>query len=69
MNQQNVIHKLTWRLKELPPATGLGEAFWRKMVQLKKIPTRKVEGAILIADEDLREFLRGRQESDEAEAA
>jgi hypothetical protein len=55
--QANVMFKLSWRLKELPAATGLGLAFWRKMVKERKINTQPVEGAIVILDEDLREFL------------
>jgi hypothetical protein len=32
------------------------------MIQLKKLPFRKVEGAVLIADEDLQKFLKGRDQ-------
>lgn len=56
------VPKLSWRLKELPPVTGLSEPFWRKMVRLKKVKFRRVEGAILILDRDLRQFLEGRKE-------
>lgn len=55
--QTTVTQKLSWRLKELPPATGLSVAFWRKMVRLKKIEAQEVEGAIVIMDDVLREFL------------
>jgi len=61
----NVIEKLSWRLKELPAATGLTLGFWRKVVRLKKIKARRVEGAIVILDADLREFLEGKEEGDE----
>jgi hypothetical protein len=56
-----VTQKLCWRLKELPAATGLTLPFWRKVVRLKKVRVRKVEGAIVILDSDLREFLKGRE--------
>lgn len=57
-----VTHKVAWRLKELPAATGLTLAFWRKVVRLKKIKFHKPEGtAIVILDEDLREFLKGKE--------
>jgi hypothetical protein len=44
--------------------TGLSLPFWRKMIRLKKIKFRRVEGAIIILDEDLQEFLKGREERD-----
>ncbi len=56
-----VTQKVSWRLKELPAATGLTMAFWRKVVRLKKIRTRKVGSAIVILDSDLREFLNGKE--------
>jgi hypothetical protein len=64
-----VTQKLSWRLKELPAATGLTLAFWRKCVRLKKVRTRKVEGAVVILDSDLREFLQGKEEGHEAETS
>jgi hypothetical protein len=66
--QVAVTQKLSWRLKELPPATGLSQAFWRKMVRLKKVKARHVEGAIVILDSDLKTFLEGREEGDESES-
>lgn len=49
----------------MPPATGLGMPFWRKVIQLKKIRVRKPNGgAVVILDEDLRAFLAG-EEKDE----
>jgi hypothetical protein len=65
--QVAVIQKLSWRLKELPMATGLSLPFWRKVVRLKKIRVRHVEGAIVILDEDLREFLKGKELGGESE--
>jgi len=62
-----VTQKVSWRLGELPPATGLSLAFWRKMVRLKKIRHRKVEGALIILDEDLREFLAGTSQNNKAQ--
>jgi hypothetical protein len=55
--QNSVIPKLSWRLKELPAATGLSLPFWRKIVRLNKIEVQEVEGAIVIMDDVLREFL------------
>lgn len=66
--QTTVIPKLAWRLKELVAATGLSLPFWRKMTQLNKVKWRKVQGAVLIMDEDLREFLQGRKKGDENES-
>jgi hypothetical protein len=60
--QITVTQTLSWRLKELPPATGLTLAFWRKQVRLKNIPVRKIGGAIVILDTDLKEFLKGKEE-------
>jgi hypothetical protein len=65
--QIGITQKLSWRLKELPAATGLTEPFWRKMVRLKKVKARKVEGALVILDEDLRQFLKGRESGGESE--
>lgn len=59
--------RLTWRPTELPPVTGLGLAFWRKMIRQRKIKFSKVEGAVLIHDADLRRFLEGKKEGDESE--
>ena len=56
-----VTEKLSWRLKELPPATGLTMAFWRKAVLLKRVRTRKVGSAVIILDSDLRAFLEGEE--------
>jgi hypothetical protein len=67
--QIGITQKLAWRLKELPPATGLTEAFWRKVVRLKKIKVRRVEGAIVILDSDLRAFLEGREDQPEPQSA
>jgi len=50
-----VTPKLSWRLKELPAATGLTVAFWRKVIREGKIKAQEVEGAIM--DDVLREFL------------
>jgi len=62
--QESVTQKICWRPNELPAATGLSLPFWRKMIQLKKIKFHKPEGtAIVILDEDLREFLKGREEA------
>lgn len=61
--QVSVTPKLSWRLKELPAATGLTVAFWRKMVRLKKIEVQEVEGAIVIMDDVLREFLTRRKKA------
>ncbi len=58
MVQMTVTPKISWRInKELHAATGLTEAFWRKMVQLRKIRAQEVEGAVVIMDDVLREFL------------
>lgn len=58
------MQKLSWRLAELPAATGLSLPFWRKQVRLKNIQTRKLGSAIVILDADLKEFLKGREEKD-----
>lgn len=67
--QIDVTRKLSWRLKELPAATGLTLAFWRKCVRLKKVRARKVAGAVVILDSDLRAFLEGREERSEPQVA
>lgn len=67
MAQVSVIKKLSWRLKELPPATGLSMAFWRKAVLHRKVRARKVGGAVVILDSDLQEFLKGKEEGGESE--
>ncbi|HEY7184454.1 MAG TPA: hypothetical protein VIC84_23660 [Blastocatellia bacterium] len=61
--QVAVTERLCWRLKELPAATGLTLAFWRKMVRLKRVKVSKPEGssAIVIFHADLLEFLKGRE--------
>jgi hypothetical protein len=64
-----VTQRVSWRLKELPAATGLTLAFWRKCVRLKKVRVRKVAGAVVILDSDLRAFLEGREERSEPQAA
>ena len=53
----------------MPPVTGLSLPFWRKMVLHKKVKARKVQGAVVILDADLQEFLKGKEEGDESEAA
>jgi hypothetical protein len=67
--QLSVTPKLSWRLKELPHATGLSLPFWRKMVRLKKIEVQEVEGAIVIMDDVLREFLTRKKKAPNQEAA
>lgn len=59
---ENVTQKLSWRLNELPAATGLSLAFWRKAVRLGWLPAQKPEGsaAIVILDRDLRAYLESR---------
>ena len=63
-----VTPKLSWRLKELPGATGLSLPFWRKLVQNKKIRVQKIEGAIVIHDHVLRDFLGLKSEGNEPSA-
>jgi hypothetical protein len=67
--QIDITRKLSWRLKELPAATGLTEAFWRKVVRLKKIKARRVEGAIVILDSDLKAFLAGKEEAQKSDSS
>jgi len=60
MNENVMQKRLSWRLAELPPVTGLSLPFWRKMVIERKIRSRKpAGGAIVILDEDLKAFLAG----------
>lgn len=60
MKQQSVtIQRQCWRLFELPPATGLSLAFWRKVVRTGRLRSRKVCGAVIVLDLDLQEFLAG----------
>lgn len=59
MTQEIVTQKLSWRLAELPPATGLSLAFWRKVVRTGRLRSRKVCGAVIVLDADLQEFLAG----------
>lgn len=60
--RENVTQKLSWRLSELPAATGLSLPFWRKAVRLGWLPAQKLEGsaAIVILDRDLRAYLESR---------
>jgi len=67
MKQMYVTPKLSWRLEELHQATGLRLPFWRKMVQKKKVRVHEVEGAIVIMDEDLKEFLTRKPRNSEAQ--
>lgn len=62
--QESVTLKLSWRPKELPAATGLSLPFWRKMIRLDKVKVRRVGGAVIILDSDLREFLQGKEEEE-----
>jgi hypothetical protein len=63
---KTVTPRISWRVRELPEATGLGVPFWRKVISQKKIRVRKpAGGAIVILDEDLRAFLAG-EEKEEA---
>jgi hypothetical protein len=69
MQQTVTCEKISWRLAELPAATGLSLPFWRKMVFLKKIKFQKPGGhAIVILDEDLKAFLKERKGGDEDES-
>ena len=64
---QRSVTKICWRPRELPTATGLSLPFWRKMILQKKVKFQKVQGAVVIFDDDLRSFLEGREEGDENE--
>ena len=65
MKRQNVTNrtKISWRVGQLPDVTGLSEAFWRKAVRLEWLPVRRVGGAVIILDEDLKAFLKGQEET------
>ena len=65
MNENVMQKRLSWRLAELPPVTGLSLPFWRKMVIERKIRSRKpAGGAIVILDEDLKAFLAGEEKEE-----
>ncbi len=68
MGNQNVTERLTWRLTELPAATGLSLSYWRKVARLGDLPTRKIGAAVVVHDEILRRYLAGAQEGDENES-
>jgi len=68
-NQNVTATRYSWRLTELPPVTRLSLPFWRKVVRLKKIPAKKVEGAVIILDGDLRAYLEGSMKEEEADAS
>ena len=57
MSAKSENQRLAWRLKELPPVTGLSLAYWRKVVRLGLLPAHKRDGAVIVMDSDLREFL------------
>ncbi len=59
MKNQNVTQRLSWRLTELPAVTGLSLAFWRKVARMGGLPVRKVQGAVIVLDDDLRAYLSG----------
>jgi hypothetical protein len=49
--------RLAWRLDEIAKATGLSVAFLRKQDRESKLPTKRVGGAVLVLDSDLRRWL------------
>jgi hypothetical protein len=57
--KQSKSQRLAWRLRELPPVTGLSLAYWRKVVRSGALRARKLDGAVIVLDADLQEFLAG----------
>jgi len=58
MNQpQN--QKLSWRLCEISGATGLSLPFLRKEQYAGNLKTRKIGGAVIVLDADLKRYLTG----------
>lgn len=60
-NQNVTPRRVSWRLTELPPVTGLSLGYWRKVARSGKLPVRKLgeNGAVVVLDDDLRFFLAG----------
>ena len=61
IKKQSVTDRLSWRLTELPAATGLSLSYWRKVARSGDLTVHKLgeNGAVVVLDDDLRFFLAG----------
>jgi hypothetical protein len=58
MQKQTVTQeKRAWRLQELSSAYGLSVALLRKEVRAGRLPVKRAGKAVLVLDEDFREYL------------
>lgn len=51
--------RLSWRLNELSEATGLSVPFLRNEARAGNLKTRKLGGAVIVLDDDVRRYLTG----------
>lgn len=57
--QDTVTERLSWRLDQLARASGLSVPFLRKEARFGRLKTRRVGTAVIVLDEDARQFLAG----------
>lgn len=65
MQKQSVTtQKRGWRLNELSSAYGVSVAFLRKEIRAGRLPIKKAGKAVLVLDEDFREYLNRNSNAD-----
>ena len=60
--------RLAWRFPEIANQTGLTVPFLRKQERLGHLRARRIGGAVVVLDKDLREWLEGVGEPEKAKA-
>lgn len=67
MKNEPMTPRLSWRLAELAKATGLSLPFLRKAAASGKLRTKKIGSAVIVLDQDARDFLSMEAVNDEAQ--
>jgi excisionase family DNA binding protein len=57
MENQNVMLKVAWRLKELASVSGLSVSFLRKEIREGRLPAKRAGTAVLVLDSDFKRYL------------